>query len=167
MITNKIVLTIISVTALIFIPIQLITTFVLGILVTLTFGLLLIPFNIIWLVLFYFPLIALSYIYDHISILKPFVAIIGIPLAVLGDTYVALIPSMGEMNSRYAKMVHCQTFPYTWRFFQYLRDKLDIEKHGILNQIFYAISTAGPLKKYLDDLRAMKFIEKERLKNKS
>ena len=44
-------------------------------------------------------------------IVIPFVAIIGIPLAILGDTYVALLPSMGEMDSRYSKMICCQTFP--------------------------------------------------------
>ena len=110
MISNKIIGFFISITGFIVIPIQLITTFLLGLLVKLTFGLLLIPFSIIWVVLFLGPLLGLSYVYERIIIIRPFVAIIGIPLAILGDTYVALLPSMGEMDSRYSKMICCQTF---------------------------------------------------------
>ena len=65
MITNKIISIIISITALPILPVQIITTFVLGILVTLTFGLLLIPFTIIWVVLFLGPLLGLSYVYGE------------------------------------------------------------------------------------------------------
>jgi len=39
---------------------------------------------------------------------------LGIPLALIGDIYVSLIRSMGEMESRIVKMLYCQTFPYTW-----------------------------------------------------
>lgn len=60
MITNKIIHIVNTITAFIVIPVQLITTFVLGILVRLTFGLLLIPFSIIWIVLFLGPLLGLS-----------------------------------------------------------------------------------------------------------
>ena len=55
MITNKILHVLIAITAIIVIPTQIITTFVLGILVSITFGLLLIPFSIIWIVLFFIP----------------------------------------------------------------------------------------------------------------
>ena len=129
-----------------------ITTFVLGILVSLTLGLLLIPFSIIWVVLFLGPLLGLSYVYERVTITRPFIAIIGIPLAVLGDTYVALFPSMGEMDSRYSKMICCQTFPYTWRYIQYNNYKLNIDQDDILNKIFQEVSKAEPLRKYLDDL---------------
>jgi hypothetical protein len=153
MITNKIISIIISITAFIVIPVQMITTFVLGILVSLTFGLLLIPFSIIWMVLFLGPLLGLSYVYERVAITRPFIAIIGIPLAVLGDTYVALLPSMGEKDSRYAKMICCQTFPYTWRFFQYQNHKLNIEPNDILNKILQEVSAAVPLREYLKKLR--------------
>jgi len=152
MITNKIISIIISIIALPILPVQIITTFVLGILVTLTFGLLLIPFTIIWVVLFLGPLLGLSFVYERVAITRPFIAIIGIPLAVLGDTYVALLPSMGEMDSRYEKMIYCQTFPYTWRYFQYSNYKINIDQDDILNKIFKEISGAEPLRKHLDDL---------------
>ena len=154
MITNKIISIIISITAFIVIPVQMITTFVLGILVTLTFSLLLIPFTIIWVVLFFGPLLGLSYVYERVAITRPIIAIIGIPLAVLGDTYVALLPSMGEMDSRYEKMICCQTFPYTWRFIQFQNNKLNIGEDDVLTKILRGVSTNKVFDKYLDGLRA-------------
>ena len=153
MITNKIISVIIAVTAFIIIPVQIITTFVLGLLVSLSFGLLLIPFSVVWVVLFLGPLLGLSYVYERAPIARPFTAVIGIPLAVLGDTYVALLPSMGEMDSRYSKMVCCQTFPYTWRYFRYSNNKLDIDQDDILNRILREVSTSEPLSRFLERIK--------------
>lgn len=154
MITNKIIHIIIAITGLIVIPIQIITTFVLGLLVSLTFGLLLIPFSIIWIVLFLGPLFGLSYVYERLAITRPFISIIGIPLAVIANTYVALLPSMGEMDSRYAKMILCQTFPYTWRFNRFENNKLNIGENDVLIKILREVSRAKPLDKYLNGLRS-------------
>jgi hypothetical protein len=154
MITNKIIHIIIAITGFIIIPVQMVTTFVLGILVSLTFGLLLIPISLIWTVLFLGPLLGLFYVYERIAILRPFISIIGIPLAVIGDTYVAIMPSMGEMDSRYEKLILCQTFPYTWRFLQFQNNKLNIGKNDVLTKILREVSRAKPLDKYLDSLRA-------------
>ena len=154
MLTNKIIHIIIAVTGFIVIPIQAITTFVFGILVSLTFGLLLIPIGLIWTILFLGPLLGLSYIYERLAILRPFISIIGIPFAVIGDTYVALMPSMGEKDSRYQKLILCQTFPYTWKFVQFQRNKLNIGKNDILSKILREVSRVEPLDKYLDTLRA-------------
>lgn len=153
MITNKIVQTIIVVTSFIVIPVQVITTLVLGILVRLTFGLLLIPFSIIWVILFLGPLLGLSYIYERVTFLRPLIAVIGIPFAVVGNIYVTLLPSMGEMDSRYAKLVLCQTFPYTWKFNKFQNNKLNIEKNDVLIKVFKEISKAKPLGEYLDNLK--------------
>ncbi|MBI3616962.1 MAG: hypothetical protein HY210_01935 [Candidatus Omnitrophica bacterium] len=135
MITNKIIHIIIAITGFIVIPVQMITTFVLGILVSLTFGLLFLPISFIWTVLFLGPLLGLSYVYERIAILRPFISIIGIPLAALGDTYVALMPSMGEMDSRFTKLIICQTFPYTWKFLQFQNNKLNIGKNDVLTKM--------------------------------
>jgi hypothetical protein len=75
-------------------------------------------------------------------------------LAVIGDTYVALMPSMSEMDSRYEKLILCQTFPYTWRFLQFQNNKLNIGKSDVLTRILREVSRAKPLDKYLDGLRA-------------
>lgn len=154
MITNKIIHIIIAITGFIVIPIQMVTTFVLGLLASLTFGLLLIPISFIWAVLFLGPLLGLSYVYERIVISRPFISIIGIPFAVMGNIYIALMPSMGEIDSRYAKMVICQTFPYTWRFNQFENNKLNIGKDDVLTKILREVSRADPLSKYLDGLRA-------------
>ena len=166
MITNKIILLIIGFTGLILLPVQMITTFVLGLLVNLTFGLLLIPFSIIWVVLFLGPLLGLSYVYERIAITRPFISIIGIPLAVIADEYVALLPSMGEMDSRYAKMIICQTFPYTWRYIQFQNNKLNIGKNDVLTKILREVSRAKPLSKYLDGLRTEVYTRKDYLNGK-
>jgi len=154
MITNKIILIIIVITSIIVIPVQVVTTFVLGILVSLTFGLLLIPISFIWTVLFFGPLLGLSYAYERVAILRPFISIIGIPLAVLADTYVAIMPSMGEWESRNQKLILCQTFPYTWRFIQLQNGKDVIEQNDVLTKVLREVAGAKPLSKYLDNLRA-------------
>ena len=79
MITNKIIHIIIAVTAPICIPVQLVTCFVLGLLVSLTFGFLLIPISVIWVVLFLGPLLGLSYVYERIAILRPFISLYNTP----------------------------------------------------------------------------------------
>jgi len=154
MITNKIIHIIIVITAFIVVPVQFVTTFVLGLLVSLTLGLLLIPISLLWSVLFLGPLLGLSYVYERIVILRPFISIIGIPLAVIGDTYVALMPSMGEMDSRYQKLILCQTFPYSWKFIQFQNNKLNIGENDVLTKILREVSRAKPLSKYLDTLRS-------------
>jgi len=158
MLTNKIISIIISITAIIIIPIQFITTFIGGILVSLTFGLLLMPLSLIWTILFMSPLIALSYIYEKIYIARPIVSIVGIPLAVSGDIFTCLIPSMGEMESRYIKLIICQTFPYTHRFMQFYRNKLKIDNMDVLNTIFKEISKDIILGNFLESIKQKNYI---------
>lgn len=157
MVTNKIVSVIISITSFIVLPVQLITTFLLGLLVNLTFGLLLIPFSIVWVILFYGPLLGLSYVYEKIAILRPLIAIIGIPLAVTGNIYVCLLPSMGELDSRYTKLIYCQAFPYTWRFYQFSTKNLKIGQKDILHKIFQSISIDPTLHQFLNNIKAMNY----------
>jgi len=154
MITNKIIHIFIAITGIIIIPIQIVTTFILGLFVSLTFNLLLIPISIVWTACFLGPLLGLSYVYERIAILRPFISIIGIPLAVIGVTFVALLPSMGEMDSKYEKLILCRTFPYAWRFLQFRNNKLNIGKNDVLAKILRVIARGKPFNKYLDGLRA-------------
>jgi hypothetical protein len=131
-----------------------VTTFILGLLVSITFGLLLIPISIIWTILFLYPLLGLSYVFERVTILKPFISLVGIFLAFIGDTYVSLMPSMGEMESRYEKLIMCQTFPYTFKYLQFRNNKLNINRNDVLTEILRNISKAEPLKKHLNELRA-------------
>lgn len=153
MLTSAIIRMIIAITAIIVIPVQLVTTFVLGLLVSLTFGLLSIPISLIWTVLFLGPLLGLSYVYERVVILRPLVSILGIPIAVMGDTYVALMPSMGEWDSRFDKMIVCQTFPYSWQFIRFKNNKLNIGKNDVLTKILREVSGSKILDQYLDALR--------------
>jgi hypothetical protein len=150
--TNKILSALLSIVAIVVIPVQMVTTFILGLLVSVSFGALLFPISFIWMVLFYMPLIGLSYVYEHVSVLKLPVAIVGIPLALLADIYVALMPSMGEVDSRYQKMVVCQVFPYTWRLLQVQKQKIDIKKGDVLFRILEDIAKLEPLKTHLKPL---------------
>lgn len=154
MLTNKIIHAIIAITGLIVIPIQMVTTFVLGMLVSASFGLLLLPISLIWVVLFLAPLFCLSYIYEHVKALRPFVAAVGIPLAVLGNTFVALMPAMGEMDSRFQKLILCQVFPYTWQFIQFEKGSMNVGEGDGLSESLKLVSRAKPLSKHLDRLRA-------------
>lgn len=127
MIANRILEIILGVISLVVIPIQMVTTFVLGILIKLTFGLLLFPLSLVWTVLFLYPLVGLSYVYEKAPILRILIAIIGIPIAVLGNTYASLIPSMGETDSRISKLLFTESFPYTWHFYRLTLGSLIIE----------------------------------------
>ena len=151
MITNKIINSILTITAWIVLPVQIVTTFVLGVFVKLTFGLLLLPFSLIWIVLFLGPLLGLSFIWEHTPLARPLVSIVGIPFAVLGNIYVCLIPSMGETDSRILKLLYCQTFPFTWFFHQFHNGNLDKESHRWfdLDMVFQRISKDIAIRQYL------------------
>ena len=95
-----------------------ISTLILGLLVIMTFGLLLFPLSLIWSILFLFPLVGISYVYEKVPILRIPSVIIGIPIAIIGNTYASLIPSMGETESRITKLLITESFPFSWHLFQ-------------------------------------------------
>jgi len=91
---NKTVDFLISVTVWVVLPLQVVSTFVLGCLGTITFGVFLLPISFIWMVLFLGPLLGLSWLWDKVPLLRIPTAILGIPAAVLGNAYTAIMPSM-------------------------------------------------------------------------
>jgi len=100
------------------IPLQLVTTFVLGTLVSITFGLLLYPISLIWIVIFLGPLLGLSWTWEKVPLLRIPLALIGLPLAFFANIYVCLMPSMGELDSRVSKLLISESWPYSldcWR----------------------------------------------------
>ena len=116
MTTNRVLDALLTATSWVVVPLQFVTTFVLGLAVTISFGLLLIPFSLIWTLLFLGPLLALSWTWLRIPLLRIPVAVIGVPWAVLGSVYVALIPSMGDMRGRVQKLLICNSWPFTREF---------------------------------------------------
>lgn len=124
MIINRITNAIISVVSAVTVPIQLITTFLSGLLfnVPVLGFLLLLLVSVIWMGLFLYPLIGLSYVYERFSLLRIPIAIVGIPLAVIAGEFVALIGHNGEWESRSSKLLYCWSFPYSWRFHRFMNN---------------------------------------------
>jgi hypothetical protein len=130
---NKIVDFLVSVTAVVTVPIQFVSTLLLGCLVTVTFGLFLLPISFIWTCLFLGPLLGLSWLWDRVPLLRIPTAVFGIPVAVLGNNYTAMMPSMGEMESRTSKLLICQTWPFSRQFMAYTTGKLS--SHSDLDKV--------------------------------
>jgi len=120
MLTNKIIAYTTSFVSVIFIPIVPVSTFILGLCVKVTFGLLLIPISIIW-SCFYLPLLGLSFVWEKYKILRPIASIIGIPIAIVAYIFCGLMPSMGETSSKMEKIFITQVFPYNWTLLQHLK----------------------------------------------
>ena len=110
---NRILIPLANLAALVTLPLVWVSTFVLGIVASLTFGLILLPLSLIWAIVFMGPLLGLSWLWDRAPLLRILLAIIGIPLALLGSVFVALIPSMGEMESRQQKLNLCWAWPFS------------------------------------------------------
>ncbi|AYB32945.1 hypothetical protein [Chryseolinea soli] len=121
MTTNRIIAVLNGIVAWIIVPISILTTFVLGLLVSITFGLLLFPISLIWIVLFYGPLIGLSWFYEKARFLRILTSVVGIPMAVVGSAFVTLMPSMGDTESRASKLLACDVFPYTWHLYHFAK----------------------------------------------
>ena len=99
MTANRILDLVITILAFAVVPIQIVTTFVLGLLVTCSFGFLLLPISLVWVILM-FPLVGVSWFCSKFEFLRNPVGFIGIPWAVIADIYCCLMPSMGELESR-------------------------------------------------------------------
>jgi len=106
MTANRILNAILTISAVVVVPLQIITTIVLGLAVTVTFGLLLLPISLIWALLL-FPMVGLSWVCNKTPALRDVIGIVFIPWAVIANTFVALMPSMGEMENRASKLMLC------------------------------------------------------------
>jgi len=126
MVANYILNVVLTILAWIVLPLSLVTTFVLGILVTITFGLLLLPISLVWMILFLGPLLGLSWLCQKVPALRNIVGVLFIPWVVIADTFVCLMPSMGELENRATKMMLCNTWPFTWEFWQFMSGRLDL-----------------------------------------
>lgn len=116
MITNRILEIILGLISIVVIPVQIVTKFVLGILISITFGLLVYPLNLVWSLLFLYPLVGLSYVYEKAPILRILVSIVGIPIVILGNTYASLVPAMKETDKRLSRLILTESFPYSWHY---------------------------------------------------
>lgn len=158
MLANNIIRFVTGILSFFLIPIVAISTFVLGLMVSLTFGLLLFPISFVWSILFYFPLLGLSFLYENFIFIRPIAAIIGIPIAIIGEVYVSLMPSMGENDSKMAKLLSTTSFPFTYSIYVFnnpkkLRYLMKNDGHyKILLEILYKEKDGNPLMaSYIDN----------------
>jgi hypothetical protein len=95
------------------------STFLLGVLVTLTFGLLLLPISLVYIVFVLGPLLGLSWLWLRAPLARLPIALVGVPLAALGNAYTALMPAMGETDSRMTKLLLTGLWPYSLPYWQW------------------------------------------------
>ena len=147
MAANRVLHAILLVTSPVILPIQILTTLILGILVKLSFGLLLLPISLVW-ALLYFPMLGASWLCSKAVFLRNPVGLLGIPWAFTASTYVALMPSMGETESRALKLMLVESWPFTWEFYQLPNGTRERRSLGAdcLNQILERV-TADPIKR--------------------
>jgi len=137
---NRILYVILTLLAWIVVPTQFITTLVLGILVSLSFGLLLLPISLVWIVLI-FPLIGTSWLCNRIEVLRNPIGLVGIPWAVVAIIYACLMPSMGELENRASKLMLAESWPFCWEYWQFWGGRLDIRSseaaalRAVLNRV--------------------------------
>jgi hypothetical protein len=125
MAANRVLLVMLAMLSLVTLPIQLVTTFVLGLVVSITFGLLLVPISLVWFVLLG-PLLGLSWMCHRVPCLRNVVGFLALPWAVIACEYVCLMPSMGELENRAAKILICETWPYSWAFWRLWTGRLGL-----------------------------------------
>ncbi len=155
---NKIIDIFITILAFIVVPVQFVTTFVLGLLVSLTFGLLLFPISLIWIVLFLGPLLALSWLWQNAPLLRIPLGVIGIPIAILGTVFTCLMPSMGEIESRITKLLLCQTWPFSLECWAFTTGKqIDVqEEYSDFGTILYGLGRRDPaIRQYLNNRKTI------------
>ena len=70
----------------------------------------------------------------------------GIPLAAVGKTYVALIPSMGDMPGRWTKLMLCETWPFSMDYWRSLKgiDVPDFERLARIKHVMHRLGLAEP-----------------------
>ena len=146
MLANRILVFLLSITGFVIIPVQLVTTFVLGLLVGMSFGLLLLPISFIW-ILLSFPMIGASWVTAKLGWLRTPIGLLGIPWAFIANTFVALMPSMGELESRAAKLMIVQSWPYSWECWRFQTGALDLRspENSTFREVIARVSRGVPL----------------------
>ena len=96
---------------------QIISTLVLGILAGLTFGLVLLPFSLLWLILLG-PLFATSWLWVKVPLLRPVLLLPGGVYSSVLASYAGLMPEMGDWEARAMKQALCGAWPSTIYVFQ-------------------------------------------------
>ena len=146
MLANRILCVLVGITAFVVVPVQLVTTLVLGFLVGISFGLLLLPISLTWMLLA-FPMIGASWLTAKIEWLRNPIGLLGMPWAIVTNSFTALMPSMGEIEGRAAKLMLIESWPYTWECwrFQLGQASLYDPENAALLEVIDRVSRLDPL----------------------
>lgn len=125
-------------------------TFILGLIgsVPLIGAVFILVISLIWIVLFYFPLVIMSWISVRARFLSPIIAIVAIPLSLCAYLYAVLMPSFGDWTGRFSKILFASIFPYNFHFYRLTIKELPPDDYFItkdLEQIFEIESRSNPL----------------------
>ena len=127
MTANKLLDSLIRITSIVLLPIQIIVQVVLLIAIKLTFGLLLLPLSLLWAVVL-LPMVGISWLCNRVPSLREPLGILFIPWAYVAHVFAAFVPSMGDpedRNSRVIKLMWAGAWPYTWEFWLAVNGKLE------------------------------------------
>lgn len=144
MLANRILIVLVGITGFVVVPVQLITTLVLGLLVSVSFGILLLPISLIWILLL-FPMIGASWLTAKMGWLRNPIGLLGIPWAIVATTFVALMPSMGELESRAVKLMLTESWPYSWECWRFQTGKTSLHEDHSLREVIDRVSRRDPL----------------------
>ena len=95
-------------------------TAVLGLLVAITFGLLLLPLSLLWMPIFGF-LIGSSWLWIRAWYVRPLILILGVVIAILGNLYTSFVLDMGEKYQKVLKIGLCDSWPHSYNVFRLAR----------------------------------------------
>lgn len=98
-------------------------TIILGLLVTATFGLLLVPLSALWLP-FLGALLGTSWLWTRVPFARPLLLAPGPLIALIGYAYVSLCPDMGEKYQKAVKLGVCDSWPYSFQVYRVLARQL-------------------------------------------
>lgn len=113
------------------VPLQVVSHAVLGLLTVVTFGVLMFALGLIYLVAFLGPLLGLSWLWLHLPPLRLPAALVGVPWALMGNAFVALVPVVpDEVDSGTTKLLLTALWPYSLRYFQWDMSRLPVGDEG-------------------------------------
>lgn len=84
-----------------------------GYLVTVTFGLLLLPLRLLWLPFLGF-LLGSGWLWVKVPLSRPFLIFPGVLLSAVANIYIAMVPDMGQSYQKQLKMIICNLWPYSY-----------------------------------------------------
>lgn len=112
------------------------------------------PFEFVWYIVFFVPLMMFSIAWEKATGLRPFVFLFGTPQAMGAYIIARYAPFMAGPRARMTRLIYIRTFPYSWRFRKYKRNKQALFANDELHTIFQTISKDAEIKEYLDALQA-------------